>query len=244
MSLVLQPFGRNRDLIINGAPANIGRTKILELVACLSLHPKGIDRFELQQRLFPEADQRSGGNHFRQIAHKLRNSTEVNLERKGNLVMLPRTLRFTAIDVETERILAGASAVSGDERRSRLEGGLQLVCGTYLEGSTLSWVEERRNYLDLVHEEARIELATLYLELGEPEAARTVCETVLETNRYSDPAYRILVEVERTVGSESSALAVYRRAAEALAELGLRPGDARRLLRHGLVHADSAAARG
>jgi LuxR family transcriptional regulator, maltose regulon positive regulatory protein len=233
-TLVLQPFGRQRDLIADGQPARIGRTKILELVACLSLHPKGIDRFELQRRLFPEADQRSGGNHFRQIAHKLRHTTNVNLERRGNLVLLPTSLAFTANDLESERILRSASAFAGQERRVRLEQGLALSCGPYLEGSTLPWVEERRNYLDLVFEEARLELATLYLELGEPDAARQECETVLETNRYSDPSYRILVRIERKVGSESSVLATYRRATEALTELGLKPGDARRLLQRGM----------
>jgi DNA-binding SARP family transcriptional activator len=232
-TLVLQPFGRQRDLIVDGEPARIGRTKILELVACLSLHPRGIDRFELQRRLFPEADQRSGGNHFRQIAHKLRHTTNVNLERKGNLVLLPTSLAFTANDLESERILGLASAFSGQERRERLEAGLALAVGPYLEGSSLPWVEERRNYLDLVYEEARLELATLLLELGEPDAARQECETVLETNRYSDPSYRILVGIERKVGSESSVLATYRRATEALTELGLRPGDARRLLQRG-----------
>jgi LuxR family transcriptional regulator, maltose regulon positive regulatory protein len=233
-TLVLQPFGRQRDLIVDGEPARIGRTKILELVACLSLHPRGIDRFELQRRLFPEADQRSGGNHFRQIAHKLRHTTNVNLERKGNLVLLPTSLAFTANDIESERILGLASAFSGQERRERLEAGLALAVGPYLEGSSLPWVEERRNYLDLVYEEARLELATLLLELGEPDAARQECETVLETNRYSDPSYRILVGIERKVGSESSVLATYRRATEALTELGLRPGDARRLLQRGM----------
>jgi DNA-binding SARP family transcriptional activator len=241
LTLVLQPFGRHRDLLVDGVPANIGRTKILELVACLSLHPNGIDRFELQQRLFPEADQRSGGNHFRQIAHKLRHSTGVNLERKGNLVLLPRDISFTANDLESERMLVSASSFSGQERRARLEAGLALACGPYLEGSALPWVEERRNYLDLVHEEARLELATLCLELGEPELARAACETVLEGNRYCDPAYRVLVEIERKVGSESSALAVYRRAAEALAELGLQPGDARRILHRGAPAQKQAA---
>jgi LuxR family transcriptional regulator, maltose regulon positive regulatory protein len=242
VALVLQPFGRYRDLMVNGRPANIGRTKILELVACLAVHPRGIDRFELQRLLLPDADQRSGGNHFRQIVHKLRRSTGVNLERQGNLVLLPESLAFTANDVECERMLSTSSAWSGPERRARLEAGLELACGPYLEGSTLPWVEERRNYLGLVHEEARLELATLHLELGEPGAARDVCETVLEANPYSDPAYRVLVAIERKVGSESSALAVYRRATEALAELGLRPGDARRLLNRPLAPRGQAAA--
>jgi LuxR family transcriptional regulator, maltose regulon positive regulatory protein len=149
-------------------------------------------------------------------------------------VLLPASLAFTANDLESERILRSASAFAGQERRVRLEQGLALSCGPYLEGSTLPWVEERRNYLDLVFEEARLELATLYLELGEPDAARQECETVLETNRYSDPSYRILVGIERKVGSESSVLATYRRATEALTELGLRPGDARRLLQRGM----------
>jgi LuxR family transcriptional regulator, maltose regulon positive regulatory protein len=242
-TLALQPFGHHRDLIVDGQPAKIGRAKILELVACLSLHPTGIDRYELQRRLFPEADQRSGGNHFRQIAHKLRIATNVSLERRQNLVLLPKSLSFTSFDIESERILRSANAFSGQRRREQLECALAMVSGPYLEGSSQAWVEERRNYLDLVYEEARLELAALYLELGEPEAARRECGTVLETNRYSDPCYRLLVAIERKVGSESSVLAVYRRAAEALTELGLQPGDARQLLERGIPRPQRAAHR-
>jgi hypothetical protein len=49
-------------------------------------------------------------------------------------------------------------------------------------------------------------------------------------NRYSDPGYRLLVQIEQIIGSESSVLAAYRRAVVALEELGLSPGDARHLL--------------
>jgi hypothetical protein len=38
------------------------------------------------------------------------------------------------------------------------------------------------------------------------------------------------MQIERRVGSESAALAVFRRARESLNELGLRPGDAAGLL--------------
>jgi ATP/maltotriose-dependent transcriptional regulator MalT/DNA-binding SARP family transcriptional activator len=229
-TLRIQPFGRERDLYVDGVAAHIGRTKILELVAAVALHPCGINRFQLQQRLFPEADQRNGGNHFRQIAHKFRHGTGVTLERRNNLVLFPSSLTLIADDIESERLLAAASASKGEERIERLQAALSLVTGPYLEGSTLPWVEERRNYLDVIYEEGRLELATLYLELDRPEAARAECEAVIDANRYSDPAYRVLVEIERRVGSESSVLAAYRRATEALGELGLRPGDARRLM--------------
>jgi ATP/maltotriose-dependent transcriptional regulator MalT/DNA-binding SARP family transcriptional activator len=240
--LVLQPFGRHRDLFVDGEPASIPLIKILELIACLSLHPMGIDRGELQQRLFPEVDQQRGGNHFRQITHKLRRSTGVILDRKGNLVYLSPAFALTARDIESERLLVSASTWGGQERRQRLECGIALACGPYLDGSPLPWVEERRNYLGLVLEEARLELATLYLEMDEPEAARNVCEDVLAANPYSDPTYRLLVQVERQAGNEGSAKAVYRRASEALAELGLQPGDARRLLHLGMPGNASATA--
>jgi LuxR family maltose regulon positive regulatory protein len=231
MTLLLQPFGRDRDIFINGEPTGIGRVKMLELVACLVLHPRGIDRGVLQQKLFPDADQKSGGNHFRQIAHKLRHGTGVALERRGNLVVVPESITLMANDIESERLLQNASSATGEERRQRLMEGLALVDGAYLERSMLGWVEERRSYLNLIYEEARLELARLHLELGDLAEAREVCESVLEVNRYSEPAYRVLVQIEQRMGSESSALAVYRRATEALAELGLEPGDARRLFR-------------
>jgi LuxR family maltose regulon positive regulatory protein len=233
ITLTLQPFGRNRDVLVDGVPAAVGRMKILELVAYLALHPGGVDRFQLQHRLFPEADQRSGGNHFRQIAHKLRHEVDITLERRDNLVLFPPSVSIVANDIESERLLAAASLGTGPERTQRLADGLDLVDGRYLEGSTLPWVEERRNHLELVQEEARLELATICLEQGDLDAARLACEAVLAVNQYCDPAYRVLFEIERKAGSESSALAVYRRAAKALDELGLRPGDARRLMRGG-----------
>lgn len=231
LSLRLQPFGREGDLFVEGTPTRISRTKLLELVACLALHKNGIDRTELQQLLFPESDPRNGGNHFRQISHKLRHEAGVALERRGNLVVLPGSVSLVADDIESERLLANASSVTGTARIERLRACLELVPGRYLERSTLAWVEERRTYLELVYEEARLELAALHLEAGRPDLARTVVETALDQNPYSDPAYRLLVQIERRVGSELSAAQAYEKAAEALAELGLRPGDARRLLR-------------
>lgn len=228
--LRIQPFGRDRDLYVDGSAARIGRIKILELVAAIALHPHGIARPLLQQQLFPEADSHNGGNHFRQIAHKLRHGTGITLDRRGDLVLFPSSWVLMADDLESERLLAAANCSAQEERLEKLQAALRLATGPYLEGSTLSWVEERRYYLSLVYEEARLGLAALYLELGRPQPARDECEAVLAGNRYSDPAYRMLVEIERRVGSESSALAVYRRAVDALRELGLRPGDARKLM--------------
>lgn len=229
--LALQPFGPDRDIWVNGEPQKVGRMKIIELMALLVLHPDGIDRARLQSSLFPEATSRNGGNHFRQISFKFRQITGQSLDRRdGNLIGWPSDTVVDAADVRFEEILRTASWVTGDERALRLRSALDLVPGPYLGGSNLSWAEERRHHLDVVQEEARLELTRLLIELGLPEQARDECEKLLALNRYSDPGYRLLVQIERTIGSETSALAAYRRALVALDELGLAPGDVRKLL--------------
>lgn len=233
ITAVLQPFGRDCDLFIDGRAVGIGRTKLVELMAGLALHPHGIDRDELRQRLFPDTDQHNGGNRFRQLTHKLRTRTGLGLERREHKVVLPEGVSLVANDIESEWILSTASSTTGSERANRLEAALGLVTGVYLERSSQPWVEERRDYLSLIYEEARLELATLRLELGDPDSARDVCETVLATNRYSDSAYRLLARIEQRAGTPQSVSRVRRRAAEALGEVGLFPGDARLLFRTG-----------
>jgi len=229
--LGLQPFGPDRDIWVNGVPQKIGRIKVIELMALLVLHPDGIDRARLHSALFPDATLRNGGNHFRQIAFKFRQITGLSLDRRdGNMVGLPADTIVDAADVRFEELLRTASWVTDSERVLRLQSALELVRGPYLAGSNLDWAEERRNHLEVVQEEARLELVRLLIELGQHQAAREECEKLLAINRYSDPGYRLLVQIERMAGSESSALAAYRRAVVALEELGLEPGDARKLL--------------
>lgn len=227
----LQPFGPDCDLIINGEPQGIGRLKIIELTARLAMHPHGVDRTQLQAELFPDATVRNGGNHFRQVSFKFRQITGLTLDRRaGNLVGLPSDAFIESGDVRFEELARASSMVTGEERVHRLRSALSLVSGPYLAASNLAWAEERRYHLAVVEEEARLELSSLLLDLGRPEAARQEVEELLVLNRYSDPGYRLLVKIERQIGSESSVLAAYRRAVVALEQLGLEPGDARRLL--------------
>ncbi len=98
--LYLQPFGRSPNLFVDDEPRPSGRLKLLELVGLLTQHPRGINRDLLQERLFPDSDQRRGGNHFRQIAHKLRESTGVSLARfGGDTVTWPSDVEVAAGDI-------------------------------------------------------------------------------------------------------------------------------------------------
>jgi ATP/maltotriose-dependent transcriptional regulator MalT/DNA-binding SARP family transcriptional activator len=232
-SLYVQPFGASRELFVDDVATSVGRLKVLELAAYLSHHPAGIDRFELQRQLFPDTDQRRGGNHFRQIAHKLREATGIGLVRSAaNVMSWPEHVSVDAADLRFERLAADARESVGPPRLDGLLRAIDLVTGSYLQNSDLAWADERRYQLEIALEEVLLESATLLLDRRRFEETRDHAERVLELNPYSEPAYRTLVQVERLIGTESSAMAVYRRAVDALSELGLEPDvRMRRLLR-------------
>jgi DNA-binding SARP family transcriptional activator len=219
----VQPFGPERDLFVNGERAFVGRLKVVELAACLALFPAGIDRFDLQLRLFPDSDQRRGGNHFRQISHKLREVTGVSLARTRQMLAWPLEAVVDSADIRFERLLNAAAAATGRDRMDRLKSALELMPGSYLESSDLAWVEERRYHLDVVREETLLELVELLYEFGDPAEVHGAAEQILKTNPYSEQAYRQLIRAERLIGTPSSVLSVYRRAVDALREIGLEP---------------------
>jgi len=223
----IQPFGLSTDIIVDGIAANVRRLKVIELACFLSAHPKGVTREEAQTHLFPESDRQRGSNYFRQVVHQLRKSTGLTLQRlPGSRIAFPDNVRVDAADIRFERALAEASSVGGQERLIRLREALELPVGPYLFASDLEWVSERRFQLDILIEEAELDVARLALELHDFILARHYSEAALDRNRYSVPAYRCLMESQVAVGSETAALAIYRRACDALRDIGIEPGDA------------------
>jgi LuxR family transcriptional regulator, maltose regulon positive regulatory protein len=231
--LDIRVFGADREVILDGARVEVGRVKVMELLGYLARHPDGVDRMVLQEELLPEADIRRGANHFRQITHKLRETTGLSLVRRGSRLTWPDHLQVDATDLAFERLVTSARGVSGAERAARLTEALGLVTGPFLAYSSLPWVDRRRYQLDVMWEEAVLELGELAIAEGTPAAARSSVEQLLEVNPYSEPAYRLLLRIEAEAGTESSRLAVYRRAVDALHELGFEPDeDLRELARH------------
>ena len=218
-------FGPKRELFVDGERIEVGRVKVMELAAYLARHPDGVDRKLLQQELLPDSDLRRGANHFRQVTHKLREATGISLARRGSRLGWPESVTADSTDVTFERLVVSARNSPGSERAAMLARALDLVTGPYLEYSSLAWADQRRYQLDLLWEETVLEFGELAVGNGSPEPTRAYCERLLAVNPYSEPAYRLLLRVEQVTGTESSRLAIYRRAVEALRELGLEPDD-------------------
>ena len=236
--LYLQPFGADRHVEVNGVRLSTKRVKVLEVAACLALHGGQMSRAQLRARLLEDADPRSAGNYFRQIVHVFRVVTGIQLsDGSDDIVALPEGVVIDGADQQYEDEIRIARSATGDRRITGLRRALAIVQGPYLDDSTLGWVEERRRALEFSAEDVRLELARLLLATGDLRGAQAECRGVIAANRYCDPAYGILLHVETKLGTESSYLRLYRGVVQAMSELGLRPGDARRLM---LAARDSA----
>jgi tetratricopeptide (TPR) repeat protein len=221
-SIDLQPFGPHPDIFVDGAPLSVHRLKVIELVAYLTQHPHGVDRPVLRRSLFPNVDQRRSGNHFRQIAHKLHQLTGVRLGRRaGAEVTWPEDVALDCLDARLERTAADVGRLHGPDRLAQLRLVLDAIAGSYLERSVLPWAEHRRHQLDVVREEALLEITRLSAKLGDLVAAHRSAESLLKLNPLCIEAYYYLREPETDLASTES----YHRAVQALKEMALSPSE-------------------
>ncbi|MFH5824656.1 BTAD domain-containing putative transcriptional regulator [Georgenia sp. AZ-5] len=231
-SLILRPFG-DPSLWVDGSRVAAGRFKVLELVLLLVHNPRGLTRAEIVNSIFPDTDARRAGNYYRQVVHHFSRSTGLALVKTGESITFAPGVEAGSLDQDFERLVDNSNKLWGEGRAARLESALALYCGRFMVDSDLAWVTELRQRLELIREEALLELASIYLEGNRVDTARQLCEDVLAPNPYSDAAYRLLFTIERVVGSEASMTFVHRRASKALGELGLVPGEVRRILLQG-----------
>ena len=210
-----------------GRPVGVRRLKVLELAAYLTARPSGANRQAAQVSLFPESDRHKGSNHFRQVVHQLRKTTTLTLQRRSSTsISWSDGFAVDATDLQFERALAEARSCEVNERLDRLGAALDLVVGPYLVASDLEWANERRFEIEVLQEAAELELAALAVRLRRYDLSRAHANAVLGRNPYSEAASRVLMETELALGSETRALAVYRRSVRARRDIGLPPDQA------------------
>lgn len=219
----VKTFGDEPDIIVDGRQTGLRRIKVLELATLLALHPQGIDRADLQSRLFPLTDQRRGGNYYRQVVHKLRQVTGIGLERGDDgLVRWANGVQVVTTDGRIESLLAQAMDLTGADRLDTLCAALTLFTGTFLAGSELDWAEARRAELEIKRSAVSLDAGQLALELGDAARARGIALGAISADPYLEPAYQILMTAEARTGS-TNVLGVYQRLVAALDQLGVRP---------------------
>jgi predicted ATPase/DNA-binding SARP family transcriptional activator/DNA-binding CsgD family transcriptional regulator len=210
--------------------------KASALVKLLALAPgHRLHREQVMDLLWPDLGKKAASNNLRQTLHAARGF----LDRRAGarylasedeaLVLCPGGSLW--VDVEVFEETALTSRRSGDPAAYR--AAIDLYAGDLLpEDRYEEWVEGRRENLRQLYLALLIELAGLYEERDEYEAAIEVLRKATATEPTLEEAHAALMRLHAISGRPERALAQYERLRYALVEeLGTQPGAATRRLR-------------
>ena len=107
-----------------------------------------------------------------------------------------------------------------------LQESMSLYKGDFFPEGDAIWVMTERQRLALVHENAMLTLAQLYMERGEPKTALTYCQKILGDNHCMESAHRLAMQAYAALGNRSGIANQYEQCKLYLMdELGLEPSS-------------------
>ena len=230
------------------------RKQALILLKILVAHlGQAVPRAVLVDRLWPDADERSGLERLKVTVYFLRRQlrvagiSEVIVETAGEAYVLRREAVW--VDAQAfERCIAEGSAYQDRERwgeaLDRYGEAQRLYRGDYLSQDVYAdWCAEERERLREVHLETSIGMADCYAELGRYSDAVSVCRTVLVDDPCRESVHRALMTYLVHIGHMDSAVAQYRHCQRILAdEIGVEPMlETQRLFRQIIAQEPKAA---
>ena len=215
--------------------------KAASLVKLLSLAPAHhLHRGQVMEILWPGRGRQAAAHNLRQALHVARRTLEFNsstphylVSHSEHLVLCPDGLLW--VDVEAFEEAAASARRSREPRAYRVAIGLyagQLLPGDLYE----EWAGDRRRELQGLYLALLTELAGLYEESGELEAAVEVLQKVIAEEATREEANAELMRLYALLRRRGEALSQYERLREALRrELGVEPDATTNRLRNEIL---------
>jgi DNA-binding SARP family transcriptional activator len=211
------------------------RTRALELIAYLALHPRPVHRDQLLEAFWPNADPRLTRPRLRQAVRDARRLLGSAIAGEHERYWLDRAGADVDVD-DLERLLTAAKIAEPEDAEALLEGALGLFSGEPLAGSDYAWSEGavrrlRSTYVDLMEQVGRRRL-----EAGAASAALDAAERVLEIDALNESVWRLAMEAESALGLREAVAERYERLQALLnGRLGLEPAQETRHLHRRLL---------
>jgi DNA-binding SARP family transcriptional activator len=241
---VLGPLALRRG----GAPVTGGdlrRERVRALLAFLVLHRK-TTREAAIDALWPELDERSGGNNLRVTLTYLLRVLEPDRppgEPAYTLRFDRQELRlltgdFLQLDVDRfdMHVLAAARAESGGSPSVALDhllAAVDLYRGELHAGVDADWLTLDRAHYEQRFVDAATRAAQLVAGHGQHDRAEALARSAIDVDPWAEHAHAVLVAAALARGDRAAARAALQRCEAALSELGVEPSDeTRRLARH------------
>jgi DNA-binding SARP family transcriptional activator len=228
-TVYLSDFGEP-TLVVDGEEIRPRIRKSLDLLALLTLRPRGqATREELLGALFAGRTDDSTRAYLRQAVNRLRDALPENaaLRVDRELVALEDRELVSTASGRCEAMLAEAARIPGPERVDGLLAALRLAdAGEYMSGSEAAWIDQRRERLVRATSAARLDAAEVLFGLGRYAEAEALIGATLETEPFSEQAWRLRMRVAASVGDEDGVISAYRRCRIELERLGMTPSPA------------------
>jgi DNA-binding SARP family transcriptional activator len=210
------------------------------LLTYLALHREGATTGELTTNLWPGLDDERARKRLWGSISDARSHLGDVILRADDRYRLDRDA--VAIDLDQfESLLTQADSESA-ARRQLLERALRLVRGDPLAGSDYPWAlgETRRLRATIIDRLAQ--LGQLRLDDGDPAGALAAAEQAIGLDPFNEPAHRLGMKAEATLGLRQAIVERYTQLARELdTRFGLEPERETRQLYRSLLSQDPAA---
>ncbi|KAA9374855.1 LysM peptidoglycan-binding domain-containing protein [Microbispora cellulosiformans] len=199
---------------VNGTPVDIsGRAKALELFVLLAVHPKGLDREEICEHLWPDLEETLAGYRFhaalKDLRAALRGASGLGEKEASFVERSSKTYRIEAqcVDVDLwafHRALVDARTAGNDEARTAaLEVVAGLCRGRLCQGLKYDWLDQDHRWpLTVTSVKALLQLGVLHERAGRNERALEVydqaCALDPDMESAARSAIRLLIDLGRT----------------------------------------------
>ena len=193
-----------------------------------------VHREQAMELLWPGLDPRSASNNLHQVLHAARRALEPSVATGGDassgyLLLRDEQILLcpdSALWVDIEAFEEAAATARHAMEPQALGAAIDLYPGELLsEDRYEAWTEERRAHLGEVYLSLLLELAALYEERGEYEAAIEALGRAVAEEPTREAAHADLMRLYALSGRRREALGQYERLREVLSDdLGMEPG--------------------
>ncbi|MBO4269084.1 LysM peptidoglycan-binding domain-containing protein [Microbispora triticiradicis] len=197
----------------SGTPVDIsGRAKALELFVLLAVYPKGLDREEICEHLWPDLEETLAGYRFhaalKDLRAALRGASGLGEKEASFIERSGKTYRIEAQRVDVDlwafhRALADARTAADEEAKTvALEAVARLCQGRLCQGLRYDWLDQDHRWpLTVGSAKALLQLGVLHERAGRNERALEVydqaCALDPDMESAARSAIRLLIDLGR-----------------------------------------------
>ncbi|WP_431934070.1 LysM peptidoglycan-binding domain-containing protein [Nonomuraea jabiensis] len=220
---------------VRGTPVDLTRrTKALELFVLLALHPKGLDREEICEHLWPDLEETLAGYRFhatlKDLRTALRDASTPDDKKAHFIERSGKTYRIEPqhIDVDLwafHQALADArTATNAQEKLTPLETAASLCRGQLGKGLKYDWLDQDHRWpLTIASVKALLQLGALHEHAGHDERALEIYDQACALDPDMESAARSTIRLLTTLGRTDEARQRARHLKARLNTLGVTP---------------------